>query len=139
MLGRKDDVAFAQRWGRLERRKPCKLTHVVGQTPSWELMSEIPEIIAFSFHTCMFQARRKKDTAIWTPINDLNFTLSGSAMDSMNICNGAVPILTMVLQLLMSTHTTSTCAHHGPRPFLILPSHRVHPSSGGLAVDDWRP
>ena len=58
---------------------------------------------------------------------NLNFTLSESAMASMNTCNGAVPILIMVLQLQMSAHTMSTCAHPGPRPFLILPSHRDLP------------
>jgi hypothetical protein len=40
-----------------------------------ELMSEIPGMIVFSFHTCMFQARRKKDTAIWTSINELKLHL----------------------------------------------------------------
>ena len=48
-------------------------------------------------------------------------------MDSMNICIGDVPILTMVLRLQMSAHTMSTCAHHGPRPFLILQFHRDLP------------
>ena len=43
--------------------------------PFMELMSEIPELIAFSFHTCMFQAKRKKDTAIWTSVHELKLHL----------------------------------------------------------------
>ena len=39
--------------------------------PFMELFSEIPGIVAFSFHTCMFQAKRKKDTAIWTSVPQL--------------------------------------------------------------------
>ena len=39
--------------------------------PFVELIDEIPSLIAFSFHTCMFQAKRKKDTAIWTSIREL--------------------------------------------------------------------
>ena len=39
--------------------------------PFVELINEIPSLIAFSFHTCMFQAKRKKDTAIWTSIKEL--------------------------------------------------------------------
>ena len=43
--------------------------------PFMELMSAIPELIAFSFHTCMFQAKRKKDTAIWTSVHELKLHL----------------------------------------------------------------
>jgi hypothetical protein len=39
--------------------------------PFAELIDEIPSLVAFSFHTCMFQAKRKKDTAIWTSIREL--------------------------------------------------------------------
>ena len=39
--------------------------------PFVELIDEIPSLVAFSFHTCMFQAKRKKDTAIWTSIREL--------------------------------------------------------------------
>ena len=38
--------------------------------PFLELMQEIPSFVAFSFHACMFQAKRKKDTAIWTSIKE---------------------------------------------------------------------
>ena len=39
--------------------------------PFVELAEEIMGLVAFSFHTCMFQAKRKKDTAIWTSISEL--------------------------------------------------------------------
>ena len=39
--------------------------------PFVELLDQIPDLIAFSFHTCMFQAKRKKDTAIWTSVPEL--------------------------------------------------------------------
>ena len=40
-------------------------------TPFVHLLQAIPSLIAFSFHTCMFAASRKKDTALWTSIPDL--------------------------------------------------------------------
>ena len=40
-------------------------------TPFQQLLAEIPDLIAFSFHTCMFQAKRKKDTALWTSMQEL--------------------------------------------------------------------
>ena len=43
--------------------------------PFVELVQEIPTLVAFSFHTCMFQAKRKKDTAIWTSISELRHHL----------------------------------------------------------------
>ena len=39
--------------------------------PFVELLEAIPDLIAFSFHTCMFGAKRKKDTALWTSIHQL--------------------------------------------------------------------
>eukprot|EP00435_Cladocopium_sp_Y103_P074393 s19_g48.t1 len=35
------------------------------------LLQSIPDLIAFSFHTCMFSAPRKKDTAIWASFEQL--------------------------------------------------------------------
>ena len=32
--------------------------------PFLQLLEAIPDLIAFSFHTCMFAAKRKKDTAL---------------------------------------------------------------------------
>ena len=32
--------------------------------PFVKLLEQIPTLVAFSFRTCMFQAKRKKDTAI---------------------------------------------------------------------------
>ena len=43
--------------------------------PFMELMQKIPNFVAFSFHTCMFQAKRKKDTATWTSIKELRLHL----------------------------------------------------------------
>ena len=43
--------------------------------PFVHLLSMLPELIAFSFHTCMFAARRKKDTAIWTSVPQLRMHL----------------------------------------------------------------
>ena len=43
--------------------------------PFVQLMELVPDLIAFSFHTCMFQARRKKDTAIWTSVLELRHHL----------------------------------------------------------------
>ena len=39
--------------------------------PFARLLQSIPDLIAFSFHTCMFQASRKKDTALWTSVQEL--------------------------------------------------------------------
>ena len=39
--------------------------------PFTQLLGSVRNLIAFSFHTCMFAAKRKKDTAIWTSIPQL--------------------------------------------------------------------
>ena len=39
--------------------------------PFLHLLQCIPNLIAFSFHTCMFAAPRKKDTALWTSVKQL--------------------------------------------------------------------
>ena len=39
--------------------------------PFLQLLEAIPDLIAFSFHTCMFAAKRKKDTALWTSVAQL--------------------------------------------------------------------
>ena len=39
--------------------------------PFVDLLQAVGNIIAFSFHTCMFAAPRKKDTAIWTSVQQL--------------------------------------------------------------------
>lgn len=44
-------------------------------TPFVKLQAAISEFLAFSFHTCMFQAERKKDTAIWTSVPQLQSAL----------------------------------------------------------------
>ena len=44
----------------MERRKPGQFTDV---TLSDELLEAIPDLIASSFHTCLFAAKRKKDAA----------------------------------------------------------------------------
>ena len=48
------------------------------------LSAAIPDMIAFSFHTCMFSAPRKKDTAIWTNVPELKQYLERK-------CDGAHP------------------------------------------------
>ena len=40
--------------------------------PFVELAEAIVRLVALSFHTRMFQAKRKKDTAIWTSISELS-------------------------------------------------------------------
>ena len=44
-------------------------------TPFVKLQAAISDFLAFSFHTCMFQAERKKDTAIWTSVPQLQSAL----------------------------------------------------------------
>ena len=44
-------------------------------TPFIKLQAAISDFLAFSFHTCMFQAERKKDTAIWTSVPQLQSAL----------------------------------------------------------------
>ena len=39
--------------------------------PFVEMVQQLQHFDAFSFHTCMFAARRKKDTAIWTSVPQL--------------------------------------------------------------------
>ena len=39
--------------------------------PFVALLESIQNVVAFSFHTCMFAAPRKKDTAIWTSVQQL--------------------------------------------------------------------
>ena len=43
--------------------------------PFVHLLKMLPNLIAFSFHTCMFAAPRKKDTAIWTSVIQLRVHL----------------------------------------------------------------
>ena len=40
-------------------------------TPFVELMDKLSNFDTFSCHTCMFAAKRKKDTAIWTSMPQL--------------------------------------------------------------------
>lgn len=50
-------------------------------TPFVELLKQLNSFDAFSFHTCMFAAKRKKDTAIWTSVPQLRIFLERT-------CNG---------------------------------------------------
>ena len=45
-------------------------------------LARLRHLIGFSFHTCMFQAPRKKDTAIWCNINELRQHLERKCDDS---------------------------------------------------------
>ena len=45
-------------------------------------LARLQHIVGFSFHTCMFQAPRKKDTAIWCNINELRQHLERKCDDS---------------------------------------------------------
>ena len=49
--------------------------------PFVQLLEEIPDLIAFSFHTCMFAAKRKKDTALWTSVAQLRTHLERKCDD----------------------------------------------------------
>ena len=44
-------------------------------TDPFTRLAKLPKFIAFSFHTCMFQAPRKKDTAIWCSVEQLRHHL----------------------------------------------------------------
>ena len=55
-------------------------------TPFVELAHRVAHLIAFSFHTCMFAAKRKKDTAIWTSVPQLKQYLERK-------CDGSHPHL----------------------------------------------
>ena len=57
--------------------------------PFLRLFEAIPDLIAFSFHTCMFAAERKKDTALWTSWPNCDRTSHASAMANMSISVGA--------------------------------------------------
>eukprot|EP00435_Cladocopium_sp_Y103_P023610 s572_g5.t1 len=50
--------------------------------PFVQLLNALRNIIAFSFHTCMFAAKRKKDTAIWTSVPTLRQYLERKCDDS---------------------------------------------------------
>eukprot|EP00435_Cladocopium_sp_Y103_P042438 s2135_g11.t1 len=50
--------------------------------PFVELLESIPDLIAFSFHTCMFSAPRKKDTAIWASFQQLRTHLERKCDDT---------------------------------------------------------
>ena len=49
--------------------------------PFLQLLEAIPDLIAFSFHTCMFAAKRKKDTALWTSVAQLRTHLERKCDD----------------------------------------------------------
>ena len=53
-------------------------------TPFVELQAVIVDFLAFPFHTCMFQAERKKDTAIWTSVAELRSALERKCDDQHN-------------------------------------------------------
>ena len=50
--------------------------------PFVEMMQQLGQFDAFSFHTCMFAAKRKKDTAIWTSVPQLRAFLERKCDDS---------------------------------------------------------
>ena len=50
-------------------------------TPFVELLAQLGNFDAFSFHTCMFAAKRKKDTAIWTSVPQLRAFLERKCND----------------------------------------------------------
>ena len=49
--------------------------------PFTDLVQALPHFVAFSFHTCMFGAPRKKDTAIWTSVPQLRAHLERKCDD----------------------------------------------------------
>ena len=49
--------------------------------PFTDLVQALPHFVAFSFHTCMFGAPRKKDTAIWTSVAQLRTHLERKCDD----------------------------------------------------------
>ena len=50
--------------------------------PFVEMVQQLQHFDAFSFHTCMFAAKRKKDTAIWTSVPQLRAYLERKCDDS---------------------------------------------------------
>ena len=50
--------------------------------PFVNLLHSIPDLVAFSFHTCMFAASRKKDTALWTSVHQLRQHLERKCDDN---------------------------------------------------------
>ena len=50
--------------------------------PFVEMVQQLQHFDAFSFHTCMFAAKRKKDTAIWTSVPQLREYLERKCDDS---------------------------------------------------------
>ena len=50
--------------------------------PFVNLLHTIPDLVAFSFHTCMFAASRKKDTALWTSVHQLRQHLERKCDDN---------------------------------------------------------
>eukprot|EP00435_Cladocopium_sp_Y103_P050182 s4628_g15.t1 len=51
-------------------------------TPFMDLLTALPNLVAFSFHTCMFAAKRKKDTALWTSVPELRMHVERKCDDS---------------------------------------------------------
>eukprot|EP00435_Cladocopium_sp_Y103_P030416 s2541_g7.t1 len=50
--------------------------------PFVHLLNSLRNLIAFSFHTCMIAAKRKKDTAIWTSVPQLRAHLERKCNDA---------------------------------------------------------
>ena len=49
--------------------------------PVVQLLEAIPDLIAFSSRACMFAAKRKKDTALWTSVAQLRTHLERKCDD----------------------------------------------------------
>ena len=87
--------------------------------PFHQLLEAIPDTIAFSFHTCMFAAKRKKDTALWTSVAQLR-THPERKCDEKHTHLRWGKTATGFATAEECAYMIC-CAVHGPRPFLTTP------------------
>ena len=79
--------------------------------PFVNLLHSIPDLVAFSFHTCMFAANRKKDTALWTSVHQLRQHLERNVMTITSTSVGEE--LQQGLPQLKNVRTTTHYVQHG--------------------------
>ena len=92
-------------------------------TPFVHLLQAIPSLIAFSFHTCMFAASRKKDTALWTSIPDLRRHLERKCDGNHEHLKGGKLQQASLQQ--KNVHTMTHCVQLGQKEFSTSPFHRA--------------